>query len=343
MRELAIRIYQYCLQKLKARKAIAYAVGAMLTVFLWIYHPLIFNQPYYRVEGSKFSLELDPLSREVNIKIFFVKAKPKLELASLFVHHDGTNAGNEQSFNVGVESQQDSSAVVLALKVDLRDVLEQVASQPPTKGKYYIALTFGRRPFLDIRKIEIGQDVYPAQSIGNLLWGTNGTLMKTVLVREVIADKILEYNDSVGNYFMAMLSVVALWLFGRVITTAVNFANAAKRKLDIQKKIQIGISSDTLKDELLTRYWEKERILSFWKIIGPSTGFLLTVSSLAAALHPNIQSDQGAYTFFSSVQVAIISTFIGLAIRLFAHLEITMAQAILRDDYQMLPDKSDEK
>jgi hypothetical protein len=53
------------------------------------------------------------------------------------------------------------------------------------------------------------------------------------------------------------------------------------------------------------------------------------VSSLAAALHPAVQASQDAYTFLAAVQVAVISTFVGLLVRIIAHGCIVEAERLL--------------
>jgi hypothetical protein len=54
----------------------------------------------------------------------------------------------------------------------------------------------------------------------------------------------------------------------------------------------------------------------FLQVFGPAVGFILTISSLIAALHPSIQKQQDISAFFGSIQVAMVSTFIGLFIRI---------------------------
>jgi len=56
----------------------------------------------------------------------------------------------------------------------------------------------------------------------------------------------------------------------------------------------------------------------FLQVSGPAIGFALTISSLIAGLHPSIQKTHDISIFFESIQIAMISTLIGLIIRLIA-------------------------
>jgi biopolymer transport protein ExbB/TolQ len=52
--------------------------------------------------------------------------------------------------------------------------------------------------------------------------------------------------------------------------------------------------------------------------LGPAVGFILTVSSLVGALHPALRSSNNLDGFLTGIHVAMISTFIGLLLRIIA-------------------------
>ena len=55
-------------------------------------------------------------------------------------------------------------------------------------------------------------------------------------------------------------------------------------------------------------------------------GFMLTVSSLVESLRPATQSSQNAYAFISGIQIAVVATFLGLAIRILCELDIGLRE-----------------
>jgi biopolymer transport protein ExbB/TolQ len=59
--------------------------------------------------------------------------------------------------------------------------------------------------------------------------------------------------------------------------------------------------------------------IRFLQALGPALGFILTVSSLVQALHPaSLLGSKGLDGFLSGIHVAMISTFLGLLIRIIA-------------------------
>ena len=66
------------------------------------------------------------------------------------------------------------------------------------------------------------------------------------------------------------------------------------------------------------QYERDDRWYKVLQIMGPAIGFALTISSLIVGLHPRLKEIQNIEIFFETIQIAMISTFIGLSVRILA-------------------------
>jgi hypothetical protein len=173
-------------------------------------------------------------------------------------------------------------------------------------------------PEIDLRSITINQQKYDTGDLDAVVEPT-GQLRRDQLVREQITDFIFKYNETLSNYALAfMVSVFAYFSYQLIALYA-----------DLLRSTKAG-KSDEVRGRL-ERMREQRRSFEFWRAAGPTLGFLMTVSSLAAALHPSVQATRNAAQFLAAVDVAVISTFVGLMVRLIAHLCCVTDSAIRRN------------
>jgi biopolymer transport protein ExbB/TolQ len=71
-------------------------------------------------------------------------------------------------------------------------------------------------------------------------------------------------------------------------------------------------------DKCNETWYSRDRTFLFMQALGPAVGFILTVSSLVGALHPALRSSNNLDGFLTGIHVAMISTFIGLLLRIIA-------------------------
>jgi hypothetical protein len=145
--------------------------------------------------------------------------------------------------------------------------------------------------------------------------------MRFRMIQDSISDAVLALNSSVGNFILMGMLIGFVWtlsLLGpafwtRYVCTEAGLVARANKQAALLAEAGIGIQEVVRGAER-----QVQERLAMAKVLGPACGFLLTVSSLSAALHPAVQGRQDAFQFVSAIQVAVLSTLIGLAIRIAA-------------------------
>lgn len=143
-------------------------------------------------------------------------------------------------------------------------------------------------------------------------------------IRDIISNFLLRFNDPISNYiltalflFTIYLSVQFSYMFAQLHFPDKIYKKYMQHKFNINnkpKRGEIEYAKDMNNNDFALLY----RRYQFLEVIGPAFGFVLTVSSLIAGLQPEVQTTQDMSYFFQCIQVAMISTFIGLSIRILA-------------------------
>lgn len=144
-------------------------------------------------------------------------------------------------------------------------------------------------------------------------------------IRKDISILLLKYNDSISNYILTFLtiSLFPLSLYLLILCTRLYIYSQNYFRIFIKRNYSI---SDSAIHESITNahnqygidFSKRKSWFRFLQILGPAIGFALTISSLIAGLNPTLQQAQDISIFFESIQIAMISTFIGLIIRIIA-------------------------
>jgi hypothetical protein len=135
-------------------------------------------------------------------------------------------------------------------------------------------------------------------------------------IREDIANFLFFNNDFIGNLimtFMLFFIIPLTYIFcskSSKLLFRKHFKNRIKR-IDL-----INLKKDELRINYFEKYSKENAFFTFLTILGPAIGFLLTISSLIAGLHPSLFSSEDIGQFFSAIQLAMVSTFLGLFIRI---------------------------
>ena len=153
--------------------------------------------------------------------------------------------------------------------------------------------------------------------------------VETESIREYISIFLLKYNDVISNYFLTFFTLFSFFLFIELLKLYFhNFKNDKSFEEYVLKKSLSNVDTcliinhdvDKAECEIEMEYLRQDTRYRLFQVLGPAFGFLMTVSSLIAALHPSLQKSQNISIFFGAMQVAMVSTFIGLAIRIIAML-----------------------
>jgi len=140
-------------------------------------------------------------------------------------------------------------------------------------------------------------------------------------MREYISLVLLKHNDSVSNYLLTFFCLSLILLIGQLLFSSFRLYFYSDQRLEkyIKEKYPTFQGS---KQEINICFGEdlerKDRWFRFLQILGPAFGFILTISSLIVALHPSLQVTPDIKKFFQAIQIAMVSTFVGLLIRIIA-------------------------
>ncbi|MCL4854721.1 MAG: hypothetical protein KJZ78_25455, partial [Bryobacteraceae bacterium] len=155
------------------------------------------------------------------------------------------------------------------------------------------------------------------------------SLKKIISPQEAISDFVLDNNHTIANVAVGLMLIAVLYLISiladgwrRLYITSDRKLQieTAERALQVPGKLQKEGNAAVLRADFARLC----RRLMFAKTLGPVVGFALTVSSLIAALHPAVQADRDSLRFLSSLQLALVSTLVGLAMRIVAEFAIRM-------------------
>jgi len=144
---------------------------------------------------------------------------------------------------------------------------------------------------------------------------------------EWVSDFLLPYNYEVGNLVLAVLSLWLVILFGTLVSRSSRYVITCLRSQGFEKLFQnmFSLPDNPQEDQLdIARFnygeksTKKDRYYRFSQLLGPAIGFMLTISSLIAGLHPSLRQAQDITHFFETLQVAMVSTLLGLAVRIIA-------------------------
>jgi biopolymer transport protein ExbB/TolQ len=108
------------------------------------------------------------------------------------------------------------------------------------------------------------------------------------------------------------------------------------------KNFQEEKQRDDAFDKYVAHWARWEEWFRFLQALGPAVGFILTVSSLIEALQPSTRAGNDLGGFLTGIHIAMISTFLGLLLRIVA-LEASRINGVLlrKVDMQLLITKGE--
>jgi hypothetical protein len=327
----------------------ALAVATTLVVLLLLFVPYLWH-PYVRIPSSTVKLHLNCVPKDLVVTTGPGLSDPKL----VAVDHRGL--GGARAITRVVQQTPPTLIEDRTSQFRLPRPNSTAATATVDEQDTFVAvIEFSRSPFVDIRSVEVipevGHDGCRRETIaGDALAAAiqqdGKKLLRYRMVQDAISDVVLAFNSTVGNLTLAGMLVYLVWtltvlgeaFWGRYVRSEDELRQAVEA---MRKKL--GVERRDFDDRELVRgrAFQAQQRLAMAKVLGPALGFLLTVSSLAAALHPVVQAQQDAFQFISAIQIAILSTLVGLAIRIVAQVagawlrggaDRTLVALELRDD-----------
>ena len=292
-----------------------------------------FLHPYVRVPSTAFSVTVRcvPSQLRVYSKTSYVSLlNAQLILSEISSH---TVVG---SYNLPVAPGPRAAEAEFVL-LPSADEIEKASSQFNENTAAIVAFQFSRVPSLDLARVELtyaGQktqggcepEELKGRELKNRIIGTSPRTMRFLLIQDELSDFLLAANEFGGNLLLCALVISFFWVLtlgvGGFVSTYL--PDRALMRL-VTKSDPAALSQSERSDlvEAVRRAYSKlYHRLAFARVVGPATGFLLTVTSLVAGLHPSVVAAQDTFHFISSLQLALVATFMGLAVRIAAEFAI---------------------
>jgi len=201
---------------------------------------------------------------------------------------------------------------------------------------------FSSSPFLDIQSVRISRADHPGnpncpsllagESLRSKFLHVQPRLMRIILPQEQVSDVVLLTNEVLGALMIGALLLALLWLSWQWANALYRLYLVSDDEIRAQAKKSfeakpLVFAAESPADLVIGNFELMHRRLSFVRVLGPAVGFLLTVSSLIAGLHPSQQDVQNSFHFISSLQIALVATFIGLLTRIVAEFSIRVHQS----------------
>jgi len=304
----------WLLEKLKARPAVAVVIAASIIVALWTFEPVV--SPYVRVAGNSLNFKFQCLATQVEIDGTFQSAPTSTRL---IIKGVGT-PGFERTLTPVIQGTASSGKLYFGVSgsdiVGLRSLGTAVSDTE-------LEMTAVGSTSLDVNRVVVSptpaisapagdcaERDFPGTRVLKVLVSGDSRIMRYRLLQEDFARIIYRFNATIGNVLIGVLAIAAVWLI----------YDLQSAWFEKPPSVQ-GSSAQTLA-QIEARFLERFRTLNLWRAIGPAMGFMLTVSSLVESLRPATQSSQNAYAFISGIQMAVVATFLGLAIRILCELDI---------------------
>jgi len=199
-------------------------------------------------------------------------------------------------------------------------IIENLLSAEILKNDYAkqrITLNFNDFNNLKITKIYIDNEKQNLKSFyQNNFFSKNKEFSNRHYITKTISNVLLKFNEPIGNFILTFFSLYTFILINELIIKMwYNWKRSSLEKYI--NKIYLKYNNiELVKIKLTELYMENEIRYKFLQILGPAMGFLLTISSLIVGLNPIIREVQNLNIFFESIQIAMVSTFIGLIIRI---------------------------
>jgi len=160
------------------------------------------------------------------------------------------------------------------------------------------------------------------------------------LIQEKLSDLILKINETMANILVAALVLMFFWLLSFVVSglTRIYLISDDALRSKLSGRLPATTPDRVEKNKLLTRsrYSSIRRRLVVARVVGPALGFLLTVSSLIAGLHPSVTAEQDTFRFVSALQLALVATFMGLLVRIVAEFALRYEHDAAERELQLL-------
>lgn len=314
----------------------------------WLY------QPYIRVSGNIVTLSLHCVPQSLQLESLTEHSVVKGADVVVKDLKDGRGVSIGALLAPPTRGHSKTTSGLMLRPEDILKV-ETFALEHGSRSRIQARIEYFPTPYIDLNSVIITaantgrsdckDQELRADALLSDLSREPARLMRYSLLQDKLSDLLLSVNESAGNIVLACMMIWSLLLVAElssglwrsrfaddetIKSIYSNYASRAPGELKAE-------GPETLVNAI---YLQVLRRLSFARVIGPALGFMLTVSSLVAGLHPSMHSTHDTFYFISSLQIALVATFMGLAMRVLAEFSIRahrssadrMIELIVRND-----------
>jgi hypothetical protein len=316
----------------RALSQIAFILVVAIALLSFLGWPWLWK-PFLHIPGNSGQFRFDCVPAEISVTLVDSHARiSTVELMPVVGDMESTALAI-----IGFDYSQDGPIAKASLK---KGEMDGLASQIPATSdvRYVLKMSLKGVTAVNVQQLTIlgGEASYRNRCLSQVLGPSElismqpedrARLVRIRPIQSEISNLILDYNDRVANFLVGVMALVTVFYLGMVIlfwrrayfTRDATFSRQIKRRMtEVVPALQKMGSQAVLKAD----FARIQRRLVFAKNVGPICGFALTVSSLIAALHPAVQIDKDSFSFLSSLQLALVATLVGLAMRLLAEFAI---------------------
>jgi hypothetical protein len=189
--------------------------------------------------------------------------------------------------------------------------------------KYRCIVNFRDNDGCDVKAVSIDGMPVPLSTFYSQNLINKATFQKYRYIRNAWSSLLTSLNDFVSNIILTALTCGILILLYRLIKLEfwlICPARYFRRSLIHKKKPakKERLTRSAIFDAYSIEWYRRNNNFKFFQTLGPAVGFILTVSSLITALHPTVGQEKDLKDFITGIHVAMVSTFLGLLLRLLA-------------------------
>lgn len=330
--------------QMRARRTwsfLGWSVSGGLALGCWLIWPLIQN-PVVRVYGVAVSIPVKCVPHTIEIKT--VRSYSDLTSAKLTISAvDPQLAPAAYTLQVIPQRNEQNATFLLALTADqqssaidyiaaLSDAARLNLSAEFTSALYVDIQSIGFTPSSNSRNIGCTPGALMGGDLQKEITTSRTELLGVILPQEQLGDFIRAVNDTAGGILVGALLLTILWLCSQLTAGMYKLyllpIDELLQNIDPKATMPAGRRSRARTREKIRGEFELLcRRLSFVRTLGPAMGFLLTVSSLISGLHPSSYQTPGSFLFVTSLQLALVATFLGLLARVIAEFAIRVNQS----------------
>ncbi len=299
---------------IKLKQSLILGISVLISALLYIFTPIILNEPTIRLSTGKFN----------SFRIILPK---DFETCTLAFNNDVFISKYLMQYSPGDEKfkvikPKEMKIDQTLVNLNIKNLLEKSKTSIKDQKTSIIVTIHHRTPSpIELCSAKIDENsVDFKQFYEKNIIAVDKKYVKYRYIREGISLFLLKYNDPVSNVILTTLTIFLIPLTYGLIKQIWCFYFARNPETIFKKRNNFSCEKDieNARISYSEKYSLKENWFRFLQVFGPAIGFALTTSSLVVGLHPSLREAQDITKFFETIQIAMISTFIGLLIRIIA-------------------------